>query len=136
MGGSCQGIKSLRSSRVHGHWQIVKVLNDDAKLEEADKTKGDLIFSARRVKFTLFQAFSVSARGARGVHDETAHRGHGSIDTGLTPKFLVVYRIIPAYPKEFATWPQLIGKPGNAPTPKPSPLIGLRRSTLRRESNA
>jgi len=30
----------------------------------------------------------------------------------------------------------VIGKHRDAPTPKPSPLIGLRRSTLRRESKA
>jgi hypothetical protein len=72
----------------------------------------------------------------REVHDETAHRGYGSINTGLIPKFLVIYRVVPACPKELATGPPLIGNPEDAPTPKPSPLIGLRRSTLRRESNA
>jgi hypothetical protein len=67
---------------------------------------------------------------------ETAHRGHGSIDTGLTPELFIINGVVPAYPGELVTCPLLIGKPENAPTPNPSPFIGLRKSTLRRESNA
>jgi hypothetical protein len=58
MGDSCRGIKNLRSSHEHGRWRIVETTENEARLDEAYKTKGDLIFSASRIKFTLFQAFS------------------------------------------------------------------------------
>jgi hypothetical protein len=33
----------------------------------------------------------------REAHDKTTtYRGHRSIDTGLMPKFLIVYRVVPA----------------------------------------
>ena len=65
-----------------------------------------------------------------------AHRSHGSKDTGLTAEFFVINGVVPAYSGELVTCPLLIGKPENAPTPNPSPFMGLRKSTLRRESNA
>lgn len=80
----------------------------------------------------------MSTRG-RGAYDdemEIAHWCHGSIYAGLTPEFLIIYRVVPACAKELVTCQPLIGNPEDVPTPKPSPLIGLRRSTLRRESNA
>lgn len=30
------------------------------------------------------------------AHDKTTYRGHRSIDTGLMPKFFIVYRVVPA----------------------------------------
>jgi hypothetical protein len=134
MGGSCQGTMSLRSSRVHEHWQIVKELNNKGGKDGQNQRRFDLLGKACQVHI-IPGLFPMSLK--ESVHGETAHRCHGSINTGLIPKFLVIYRIVPACPKEFAsTCPPLIGNPEDAPTPKPSPLIGLRRSTLRRESNA
>ena len=73
----------------------------------------------------------------REAHDKTAYRGDRSIDTRLMPKFLIVYRVVPACLKSSElVVPVVTGMGGDAPTPNPSPLIGLRRSTLRRESNA
>src|SRR5579863_4122129 len=62
MGGSCRGIRNPQSSHGHGRWQIVSGRDDEARLDSAYKTKGDLIFSASRVKFTLFQAFLLKIR--------------------------------------------------------------------------
>jgi hypothetical protein len=58
MGGSYQVIRNPQSSHEHGHWRTVQAADNEARrLYDAYKTRGDLIFSARRIKFTLFQAF-------------------------------------------------------------------------------
>lgn len=61
-------------------------------------TRGDLIFSARRVRLTLFQACkckintNVASRG--GLTLNWSHRREYA---GLAPKLLVMYRIVPAF---------------------------------------
>ena len=134
MGGSCQGIRSPQSSHGHGHWQIGLGKDEEAGLDSAYKTKGDLIFSARRVRFTLFQAFLLKIRVGSTRRDGLL----------VSPKYRYrvgsqVLRHKLSHTSLFGITRDLamgIGKLGNAPTPNPSPLIGLRKSTLRRESNA
>lgn len=81
------------------------------------KTRGDLIFSAMRVKLMLFQAWyrvSIQARPAGG-----------GWFTGVTDVNMQGW--LPSSSSKTESY---------QPTPKPSPLIGLRRSTRNLESKA
>lgn len=101
-------------------------------------TNGDLIFSANRVKLTLFQAlarqYSVILLSQQyqfeltGVTDVNMH-GWLPNSSSYTVSYQPFHDIL----CKSMRWYKV---QANIPTPNPSPFIGFLRSTLRRELNA
>lgn len=61
----------------------------DTSDESAHKTKGDLIFSASRTRFTLFHACG-DLRTRHVQASRRTYRSNRGEDAGLTPELLVV----------------------------------------------
>ena len=58
-------------------------------------TNGDLIFSASRVRFTLFQAYTIDQREVGTIETLYTHRSHRSKYAWLVSKLFVVITVIP-----------------------------------------
>lgn len=137
MGGSCPAIVCLLLSHVRVRCMglsRVSILHDVPQ-QQTYKTRGDLIFSASRVRFALFHACHYDMSLKPTTTCIITYRCDRGEYARLTSKLLVVRAIIPAC-SAFSNSTASNEPPCDIPTPNPSPFIGRRLSSRSRESNA